>query len=127
MRDDEKDYQTANNLRAWREHRGLSQSELGKLVDTTQAVISHLEKAERKLSTQWLHRLASALRIQPGHLVDYDPRTLDRSTLDLIEAAAAIAEEDRPFTKELIDTAAGIAPEDRETAMKVLKQFLKSA
>lgn len=108
MREDEKDYQTANNLRAWREHRGLSQTELAKRVDTTQAVISLLEKADRQLSTKWLYRLAPVLGIRPGFLVDYDPRTLDTSTLELIETASAIAEE------------------DRATAIKVLKGFLKA-
>jgi len=109
MRDDEKDYQTANNLRAWREHRELSQTELAKRIDTTQAVISLLEKGDRQLSTKWLYRLAPALGISPGFLVDYDPRTLDTSTLELIETASAISKEDRP------------------TAIKVLKGFLKSA
>lgn len=100
---------TANNLKAWREYRRLTQTELAAMVGTTGAVISLLESGDRQLSTKWLHRLGPALKIRPGFLVDYDPRDLDTSTLELIETASAIAEEDRP------------------TAIKVLKSFLKSA
>lgn len=101
--------ETANHLKAWREYRRMSQTQLANIVGTTGAVISLLESGDRQLSTKWLHRLAPALGIRPGFLVDYDPRQLDTSTLELIETASAIAEEDRP------------------TAIKVLKGFLKSA
>lgn len=109
MDGDEIDDRTANNLKAWREYRAMSQTELARQVGTTGAVISLLESGDRQLSTKWLHRLAPVLKIRPGFLVDYDPRKLDTSTLELIETASAIAEE------------------DRATAIKVLKGFLKSA
>jgi len=101
--------QTANHLKAWREHRHLTQEQLASLVDTTGSVISLLESGDRKLSTKWLHRLAPALRIKPGFLVDYDPNTLDTSTLELIETVSEIAAEERP------------------RAIMVLKGFMKTA
>jgi transcriptional regulator with XRE-family HTH domain len=106
---DEQDDHTANNLRAWREHRGMTQEALAAAVGTTGAVISLLESGDRKLSTKWLHRLAPALGIQAGFLVDYDPRKLDSSSLELIETVSAIADADKP------------------TALRVLQGFRKTA
>jgi transcriptional regulator with XRE-family HTH domain len=100
---------SGNNLRAWREHRRMTQEELAAAVGTTGAVISLLESGGRKLSTKWLYRLAPALRIQAGFIVDYDPNKIDTSTLELIETVSAITEEERPM------------------ALKVLSSFKKTA
>lgn len=74
-----------NYLQAWREFRRLSREDLAAAIDppTTGAVIWHLEEGERGLSAKWLRRLAPALRTTPGHLLDHDPRNLERDILDL--------------------------------------------
>jgi len=82
MQNDEKNG-GPNNLRAWREHRGLSQNELADMVDTTQSQITHLENGERALSAKWLRKLAKALRTTPGHLLDHDPRNLPTDIVDI--------------------------------------------
>lgn len=81
-----------NFLRAWREHRGLSQEGLAALVETTGSVISLLESGDRKLSPKWLRRLAPALRTTPGFLLDHHP---DEISDDVLEVWAAIPEEKR--------------------------------
>lgn len=65
-----------NNLKAWREHRHLTQAELAAKVKppTNTNMIQYLENGERGLSLKWLRRLADALETTPGHLADYDPK-----------------------------------------------------
>lgn len=72
-----------NNLRAWREFRKLSQETLGEKVGTTGTVISMLESGDRGLSAKWLRKLATALNIQPGHLLDHDPNDLSTDILEI--------------------------------------------
>ena len=72
-----------NHLRAWREFRGLSQSQLAELVDTNANMIGYLESGERGLSAKWLRRLAPALRTTPGMLLDHDPNDLPSDIHDI--------------------------------------------
>jgi transcriptional regulator with XRE-family HTH domain len=72
-----------NNLKAWREHRGLSQEALAAKVETTGTVISMLESGDRGLSAKWLRKLAPALMITPGHLLDHDPNDLPTDILEI--------------------------------------------
>ena len=88
-----------NHLRAWREHRKLSQGELADLVNTTQSQIAHLENGERALSAKWLRKLADALHTTPGHLLDHDPRALPS---DIVEIWLDATAEQR---RQLIDMA----------------------
>ena len=93
-----------NYLKAWREHRRLTQAHLAEMVDTTGAVISLLESGDRRLSDKWLRRIAPALGIPVGYLLEQHP---DNVQADILEIWAEI-------------------PEDRrEQALDVLKAFRK--
>jgi len=81
-----------NNLRAWREYRGLSQAELAEKVDTNANMIGYLEAGERGLSLKWLRRLAPALDTNVGMLAQYDPNDL---SADLIEIWATLSTRDQ--------------------------------
>ena len=74
-----------NNLKAWREHRGMSQEDLAAKVEpsTSPTMISMLESGDRGLSAKWLRRLGDALRISPGHLLDHDPRDMPTDILEI--------------------------------------------
>ncbi len=78
-----------NHLRAWREHRKLTQGELAEKVGTNANMIGYLESGERGLSAKWLRRLADALSITPGHLLDHDPRELPTDILEIWMSADA--------------------------------------
>ncbi len=90
-----------NYLRAWREHRGLTQAKLADAVGTTGAVISLLESGERGLSDKWLRRLAPVLGTRPGHLLEVDPEGLDDDILDIW---ADIPEERRDQARDVLKT-----------------------
>lgn len=71
-----------NHLRAWREFRGLTQAQLAKIIGTEGSVISLLESGDRAASDKWLRRLAEALEISPGLLLDFEPASLDAAMLE---------------------------------------------
>lgn len=81
-----------NYLKAWREHRRLTQAQLAEQVDTTGAVISLLESGDRRLSDKWLRRLAPALGIPIGWLLETHPDSIDN---DVFEVWADIPESSR--------------------------------
>ena len=72
-----------NHLKAWRDFRDLTQAELAAKVGTNANMIGYLESGERGLSAKWLRRLADALQITPGHLLDHDPRDLPNDILEI--------------------------------------------
>lgn len=75
---------SVNNLRAWREYRGLTQAQLAELLDTTDNVISMLESGDRQLSPKWLNKLAPVLKTRPGFLLEFSPEDADLSILEAI-------------------------------------------
>ena len=76
-----------NHLRAWREHRGLTQSQLAESVGTNANMIHYLEKGERSLSARWMRDLSRPLHINPGWLIDVDPTNVDSDILDIFGKA----------------------------------------
>jgi transcriptional regulator with XRE-family HTH domain len=50
-----------NRIREWRRRKGLSMAELARLTRTTASQISKIERGERRLTVEWLGRLAPAL------------------------------------------------------------------
>lgn len=58
-----------NRIKQIRERRGLTQDQLAELVDTTQPTIMRLERGQRKLTVEWMQRLAKALKCRPEELL----------------------------------------------------------
>jgi transcriptional regulator with XRE-family HTH domain len=61
-----------NNIRHFRELRGVSQKELAELVGTSQPQIYRLEKGERRFSDYWMQKIAAHLDCTPSDLIS-DP------------------------------------------------------
>src|SRR5580704_7507812 len=57
---DEEPVTPVNNLRAWREYRGMTPAELAKRAGTSAQVIADLESGAAELSRKWLETLAPA-------------------------------------------------------------------
>ncbi|HEY1751768.1 MAG TPA: helix-turn-helix transcriptional regulator [Caulobacteraceae bacterium] len=90
-----------NNLRTWREYRGLTTAELAKKAGTSTQVIADLESGAAELSTKWLQTLAPALSTQPGFLLSLDPNTTDPALFDTFNA---IPKENRVQALEILKT-----------------------
>jgi putative transcriptional regulator len=62
-------------IRELRDEKGLSQQELGDLAGVRQATISELESGKaQRLDLKTLERLAIALDVEPGTLIERLPR-----------------------------------------------------
>ncbi|MEP6967057.1 MAG: helix-turn-helix transcriptional regulator [Pseudomonadota bacterium] len=72
-----------NYLKAWRDHRRMTQVELAEAIGTTGAVISLLESGDRGLSPKWLRKIAPVLGTRPGHLLEIDPNDVSTDILDI--------------------------------------------
>ena len=59
-----------NHLRLLREAAGLTQQDLAKLTGLTTATISYAETGRVEPSLDTIRRLAAALNVQPGVLLD---------------------------------------------------------
>jgi len=55
-------------LREWRNHVGLSQTELALRMDTNKGQISKLETGKQRMNEDWVNRAAFALGIEPNDL-----------------------------------------------------------
>ena len=60
-------------IRAWREHRGLTQEQLADRLATTKATISRIENLRQGFTQDVLEACADALRTDPASLIMRDP------------------------------------------------------
>lgn len=58
-----------NRIRVLRKQRGFSQFELAERLDATTQQVSHLERGKRRLTLQWMQRVAAALECDPADLL----------------------------------------------------------
>ncbi len=59
-----------NRIRELRKQNGLSQQELARRIGTTGQQVGHLEAGRRKLTQDWMERLATGLDCGPAELFD---------------------------------------------------------
>lgn len=59
----------SNRIREWRQKRGWSLQQLAEVSDTTRAQIDKLERGERRLTVDWMVRLAKPLECLPADLL----------------------------------------------------------
>lgn len=57
-------------LRIYRQEKGMTQEQLGERVDVVRSFICSLENGDRQPSFDMVLRLAAALGVRPGELVD---------------------------------------------------------
>lgn len=61
-----------NRIKTWRKARGLSAQRLAEMVNTGRSTIVKLERGERRLTQDWMRRIAMALEIAPTQLLPLD-------------------------------------------------------
>ena len=92
---------SANYLKAWRRHRGMTQTALAKAIGTKPSVISLLESGDRRLSPKWLRPLARALGTPVGAFLEYGPGD---GLADFLDAWAAVPESERSQVIAILQT-----------------------
>jgi transcriptional regulator with XRE-family HTH domain len=88
-----------NYLEAWRKRQKLTLEALSEQVGTSASVIGYLESGERGLSAKWLRRLAPALGITPGLLLDHHPDAISDDMIEMWKSA------DEAQKRQLVDMA----------------------
>lgn len=58
-----------NRIRQIRENRSFSQTQLAEMIGTSQPTINRLEKGQRKLTVEWMQKIAAALQVAPSDLL----------------------------------------------------------
>lgn len=66
-----------NYIREWREFRGLTQEELGELINRSKATVSRVENSEIAYTQQFLEAAAAVLGTHPGLLLLRAPTEAD--------------------------------------------------
>lgn len=61
-----------NRIRQWRNARGLTSAALAKAANTSKQTIWKLEHGQRRLTQDWLERLAPPLGLRPADLLPAD-------------------------------------------------------
>lgn len=80
-----------NRIAEIRKARGLTLQEVATRASTSNQQISHLERGRRKLSYEWMERLASALSCHPPFDLVNDPPEAIRARTGALAARAGTA------------------------------------
>jgi len=101
----------ANRLGGWRRAKGLTQAALARLAHVPQSALSEVENGRRDLSLRTLFKLAVALEMTPGTLLDKDPPwlPLTRRQLDAVSRAAVTGRRNLPPAHRLLADACAAA------------------
>jgi transcriptional regulator with XRE-family HTH domain len=92
-----------------RQQKGLSLGELAKAAGTTKAQIQKLERGDRRLSLEWMERLA---------------RALDTKISDLLPAEEVASAQDPADA--LLDVLSRLPSRDRERLIPLFKRVLRT-
>jgi len=101
VKEEAEEDQAPNNLRVWREFRGMTVGDLAKRAGTSAQTITDLETGAVELSPKWLRNLAPALGTTAGFLLDLNPYEHDP---DVFDAAYAIPKEHQAQALEILKT-----------------------
>lgn len=85
-------------LGGWRRAKGLTQAALAARTGLSQAAVSEIECGRRDVSLRTVFRMAVALDVTPGTLLDADPprARLDRQEADAVARAVVTGARDLP-------------------------------
>jgi len=85
-----------NRIKELREANNLSQDDLGEKAGTTGQQIGRLEKGKRKLTQEWMSRLAPHLKVTPDELLPLSYRQRRIKISGVVQAGPFVAPGDEP-------------------------------
>jgi len=104
-------------LRYYRELKGMTLEELGKIVGVTDGTISNYERGTRRPNYEMLLKLSEALGTDVSHLLGTAP---DDDVAEYLEYLRS-----RPECRMLLDVSKGVSKENIEAVAKMLEGFTK--
>lgn len=102
-----------NRIAEIRMARGLTLQEIAERAGTTNQQISHLEKGRRKLSYEWMERLAAVFACHPLELLASPPATGDTHKMVLSSRE-----------RELLDLFRSLGAEEQDTLLAVVQPMV---
>lgn len=82
-----------NRIKEWRRARGLTLKQLAERIGTSNQQISHLENGRRRLTLDWIERIAIALECHPADLIGGDTQLRSERERAMIELFRGLSEE----------------------------------
>lgn len=79
----------------------MTLEQVAEKADTSFAQIQKLEKGDRRLTVEWMYRIANALQCRPSDLID-DPMPKDEQ--EVIEKYRALHDPQKAVFKHMLDT-----------------------
>ena len=104
-------YSFGRQLATLRRRKGLTQTELAKMLNTTSRVISYYERESNNPSLEMVKKMANALNVKPDSLLKLSHENdsiecIDRSLSKKFEIAQRLPQEAKTQLKKFIDTLA---------------------
>ncbi len=96
----------SNRIKELREDRGWSQEDLAHRAGTTNQQISNLENGKRRLTQDWMKRLADALECHPLDILDGGPGRLKPREKEMIDKFRGMSEDQQNKVLGVIDLVA---------------------
>lgn len=84
------DMEQQNKIRMIRRSRGMTQKQLAEAIGTSMPQINRLEWGNRKLTVEWLNKIANALKCHPSELfteIEQEGKNKDKAVMMAIEMA----------------------------------------
>lgn len=89
-------YDMPNRIAVLRRERGLSLTALAAAVGTTKAQIQKLERGDRRLTLDWMQRIAPALKVRISDLLPPEKESqMDPAEKEIINLVSQLSEQDR--------------------------------
>ncbi|WP_297022434.1 helix-turn-helix domain-containing protein [Thalassospira sp.] len=98
-----------NRIKKKRKARGLTLKQLAEIVGVSNQQISHLENGRRRLSVEWLLRIAEALECQPSDLLVEPGKPHDARERAIIELFRELSEEQQEAFMQAVTALAKLA------------------
>jgi transcriptional regulator with XRE-family HTH domain len=97
-----------NRIGVLRRERGLSLADLAKAAGTTKAQIQKLERGDRRLSLEWMERLAAALQVKASDLLPEN----------------AVSCQHGPEEREILEIVSRLPAGDRVTIVRIAAELM---
>lgn len=97
-----------NRIGVLRRERGLSLADLAKAAGTTKAQIQKLERGDRRLSLEWMERLAGALQVKASDLLP----------------ESAVACQHGPEEREILEIVSKLPAGERVTIVRIAAELM---
>jgi transcriptional regulator with XRE-family HTH domain len=95
-----------NRIKELRKARGLTLEALARMVNSSNQHISHLENGRRRLTVDWIERIANALDCHPLELLDNQVLARTEREITMLRLFRALSEEQQ---KALVVATAALA------------------